>query len=113
MIKDLEKNETYEYEKYNREITLDELDEVLGKLGNASRSLDDDNRHPKMIVFYGLYFGIVLITLFNRYLVTSNWPLPEARALSIKKPSKLDYTHPSAYRPLSIISHFENFLNLF
>ena len=115
MINDLEKNENYGNEWYNREITLDELDEVLDRLRNSSSSLDDDNLHPKMIVFSGPYFRRVLITLFNRCLVTSKWPWPEARALFIKKPSKPDYTDPSAYRPLSITSHigkiFERILN--
>ena len=113
---DLEKTETYGNERYNREITLDELDEVLGKLRNASSPLDDDDIHPKMIVFSDLYFRTVLITLFNQCLVTSKWPWPEDRALFIEKPSKPDYTDPSIYRPLSITSHigkkiFEHILN--
>ena len=63
MINDLEKNKTYGNEWYNREITLDELNEVLGKLRNASSSSDDNDLHPKTIVFFGLYFRTVLITV--------------------------------------------------
>ena len=85
MINDLAEKETYANMWFIREITLEELDEVLGKLRNASSALDGDDLYPKMIVFSGLYFRTVLITLFNRCLVTSKWPWPEARALFIKK----------------------------
>ena len=113
MINDLKKKDSYENKWCYREIHLDELKKVLGKLQNASSSLDDDDLQSNMIVFSGLYFRTVLITLFNRFLVLCKWPWSEARALFIKKSSKTDYTDPSAYRPLSNTSHIGKNLSLF
>ena len=46
MINYLVNNETFGNEWYNRENTVDDLKEILGKLQNASIFLDDDNLHP-------------------------------------------------------------------
>ena len=59
LINDLEKNETIGNDWYNRDITLDELVENLGKLRNASSYLQDDDLHPKFILFSCLFFRTV------------------------------------------------------
>ena len=68
-----------------------------------------------MIVSSGPNFRTCLVNLFNSCLINSQWPWTESRVLFIKKPSKPDYTDPSAYRPLCMSSHigkvFERILN--
>ena len=94
IIKHQEKNKSFGNEWFNREFTMDLLNEVLGKLRNASSSLDVNDLHSKMIVFSGLYFHTVLIILFNRCFVTSKRPWPGARALFIKKPLETELSGP-------------------
>ena len=68
-----------------------------------------------MIVRSGPNFRTCLVILSSSCLTNSQWPWTESRVLFIKKPSKLDYTDPSAYRPLCMSSHigevFERILN--
>ena len=68
-----------------------------------------------MIVKSGPKFRTFLVNLYNSCLTNSVWPLTESSILFIKKPSKPDYTNPSAYRPICMRSHvgkvFERILN--
>ena len=68
-------------------------------------SFDWNNFHPKMIVKSGPKIRTCLVNLLTSCLINSMCPWTESRVLFIRKPSKPDYTDPSAYRPICKSSH--------
>ena len=115
MIKFLEKTEVIELRNlsFNGTMSSRELNHVIETVSKMNRSPDDDHIHPKMIAMSGPTFRTCLINLFNSCLSSASWPWNETRVLFLKKPSKPDYSEPSAYGAISISSHklFEIILN--
>ena len=114
LIRQLEQKQERDSFWYNEDVQLHELENVIDKL-HHNTSFDENNFHPKMIVRSVPNFCICLVNLFSSCLTNSQWSWTESRVLFIKKPSKPDYTNPSAYRPLCMSSHigkmFERILN--
>ena len=87
---------------------MHELDNVINKFHNTACSFDENNFHPNMIFKSGPKFRTGPMNLFNSCLTNKVWPWTESRVLFIGKPSKPDYTDPSAYRPICMSSHVGN-----
>ena len=105
LIPQLEQKQGRDNEWYNEDVQMHELDSVINKLHYTACSFDKNNFNPKMIVKSGSKFCTCLVNLFNSCLTNSVWPWTESHVLFIKKPSKPDYTNPSAYRLICMSSH--------
>lgn len=92
-------------------IAVEEICKALGKTTTSNKSADADGIHPLMVRNCGPQFQILLFILFNKCLETQIWPWSNHNnVIFLRKPGKADYSHTSAYRPITISSYIGKLL---
>lgn len=107
---DVAPGDEYGAASLNREITLEEIIEVIKKTPSSGKSVDNFNFHPQMFSHLGDKAINLLKKLFNLCLSKHKWVWEVAMVIFLKKEGKPSYSKPGAYRPISITSYIGKLL---
>lgn len=103
-------DDEFEATSLNREITVEEIVEVIKSTPCSGKSLDNFYFHPQMLSHLGDKAINVLKKLFNLCLSKHEWVWEVAMVIFLRKEGKPSYSKPGAYRPISITSYIGKLL---
>ena len=102
-------NNAGQYELFHEDFSMYELECAIKDVPQSD-ALDNDGIHASMLKNIGIRMKLRPLKLFNNCWHESTWPRNSSRIIFIKKPGKSYYASSSSYRPPTLPSHVEKFL---